>query len=356
MKALARSYVWWPKIDEAIENIARRCKICSMYADKSPKPSLIMWDCPKNAWTRLHVDFFGPLFNKTFLVVEDATSKWLECFIVQNMSSSKTIQILRKLFSQFGLPKEIATDNAQTFMSVEFSSFLESLGIIHKTGAPFHPETNGLAESGVKILKRALIKGYKDHKTDLQLILDTFLFQYRNTPQTTTQECPSKIIFGRSLRTRFDLLLPSTENVVKIKQHKMEKNFKKVRDISFCIGEKVWAQDYRTNADKSRWCQGVVQDILGRRTYVIEVDDGIKWKRHLSQLKKNYVTFQPEHNKTNTTIIPRSTSIDNNSFSSSEDEVVVLSDSDKSDLESDSGTRVLRRRSKIKMPDRLQVS
>ena len=28
MKSLARAYVWWPKLDSDIENLARTCTIC----------------------------------------------------------------------------------------------------------------------------------------------------------------------------------------------------------------------------------------------------------------------------------------------------------------------------------------
>ena len=28
MKALARSFVWWPKIDQDIENVSKSCKLC----------------------------------------------------------------------------------------------------------------------------------------------------------------------------------------------------------------------------------------------------------------------------------------------------------------------------------------
>ncbi|MBV2145458.1 MAG: DDE-type integrase/transposase/recombinase, partial [Wolbachia endosymbiont of Pissodes strobi] len=216
MKAFARSYFWWPHLDEAIEKIAQRCKSCAVFASSPSKPSLVLWDYPDKVWSRLHADFFfffffffGPCCNRYFLVIEDATSKWLECFLVNNLSSQTVINCFRGLFSRFGIPKEVCTDNGTAFCSKDFQEFLEKYGITH-TGAPYHPEANGLAESAVKIMKKSILKANNDGVKDINFILDTFLFQYRNTPHTTTGECPAKLLLGRSLRTKFDLLLPST--------------------------------------------------------------------------------------------------------------------------------------------------
>ncbi|CAI6369881.1 unnamed protein product [Macrosiphum euphorbiae] len=80
MKAIARSYFWWPKLDSDIEDIARRCENCIQIRPAPPRAVLSPWKWPEQPWTRLHVDFLGPYKNKNFLVVIDATSKWLEAF------------------------------------------------------------------------------------------------------------------------------------------------------------------------------------------------------------------------------------------------------------------------------------
>ncbi|KAK9730119.1 Integrase core domain [Popillia japonica] len=127
-----------------------------------PKSNLITWSWPTEPWTRLHIDFFGPCLNKNFIVIEDATSKWIECFEVSSVSSEAAIKVLRELFARFGLPNEICSDNAKAFTSHEFQKFLNNSGIKHLTGAPYHAATNGLAESGVKIMKNAILKGRKE--------------------------------------------------------------------------------------------------------------------------------------------------------------------------------------------------
>lgn len=43
MKSLARSYIWWPGIDEAIEAECRACVTCATHADTPPAHSLCPW-------------------------------------------------------------------------------------------------------------------------------------------------------------------------------------------------------------------------------------------------------------------------------------------------------------------------
>lgn len=82
-----------------------------------------------------------------FLVLIDAHSKWLEVYCVQSASSSNTIDKLRTVLSQFGIPETIVTGNESCFVSDEIQSFLQANGISLTTSAPYHPFSNRLAES-----------------------------------------------------------------------------------------------------------------------------------------------------------------------------------------------------------------
>ena len=55
----------------------------------------------------------------------------------------RTINELRQLFSSFGLPDQLVSDNGPQFVSTEFSEFLRLNGIKHFRSAPYHPATNG---------------------------------------------------------------------------------------------------------------------------------------------------------------------------------------------------------------------
>ena len=156
MKALARSYLWWPRMDSEIETCVKSCKVCQeSRASPSPAP-LHPWQWPKEPWSRLHLDFAGPHMGHMFLVIQDAHSKWLDAHVMSTITSAKTIDVLRVVFATHGLPRKVVTDNGPSFSSSEFKNFMQENGIHHITSAPYHPSTNGLAERGVQTLKRGL--------------------------------------------------------------------------------------------------------------------------------------------------------------------------------------------------------
>lgn len=78
MKKCARSYVWWPGIDKVIEETVRQCRECQATQKSPPKAPIPTWDRPQTPWNTVHVDFAGPLLGRTYLVVVDAYTKWVE--------------------------------------------------------------------------------------------------------------------------------------------------------------------------------------------------------------------------------------------------------------------------------------
>ena len=63
--------------------------------------------------------------GKTFPVLIDAHSKWIEAMCVLSPSFAVVIDELRTLFAKFGLPETIVTDNDSGFVSQEFNSLIK---------------------------------------------------------------------------------------------------------------------------------------------------------------------------------------------------------------------------------------
>lgn len=72
VKALARSYVWWPRINEEIELVAKRCTACQLSQRNPTKATPHPWTPTNNPWERVHIDFCGPVHGRMWLVVIDS--------------------------------------------------------------------------------------------------------------------------------------------------------------------------------------------------------------------------------------------------------------------------------------------
>ena len=151
MKSLARMFVWWPGLDKEIESAVQNCMQCQETQASPAAVPMHPWRWPTRPWSRLHMDYAGPLLGQMFLVIIDAHSKWIKVFPTTSATSSATITMLQSTFARFGLPETIVSDNGSCFVSDQFKSFLSQNGIKHITSAPYHPSSNGLAERAVQI-------------------------------------------------------------------------------------------------------------------------------------------------------------------------------------------------------------
>ncbi|KAL0879410.1 hypothetical protein ABMA27_003165 [Loxostege sticticalis] len=284
-KALARSYVWWPGIDEAVEAECRACSVCAAVADAPPAHAPRSWPWPSRPWSRLHMDFLGPIRGLTYLVIVDSCSKWIEAIHMKKTTAQAVISVLRNLWSKFGLPKQTVSDNGPPFSSSEFQNFLAHNGIEHIFSAPYHPASNGAAENAVKICKRVIKKAFVQNQ-DVDVALNRFLLAYRNTEHPSTGDSPARILQGRSLRMRLDNVKPDRESRVGARQARSEQCAGGAHR-HFAQGAQVWYRDYR-GSDK--WLAGTVSKQLGNTDYCIKSSFGTEIHRHVDQLKQRFTS------------------------------------------------------------------
>lgn len=274
MKALARSHCWWPNISAEIESLAKNCGKCNETRNEPPKAPIHPWEPATKPFERVHVDYAGPLKNTYFLILVDAYSRWPEVLTTKSISSGTTIALCRRIFATYGLPHILVSDNGRQFVSHEFQRFLKENGIFHKQSAPYHPATNGLAERGVQTLKQALRALEGD---DIDREVCKFLLHYRSTPHTITTQSPAKLLFGREINTRLDLLKPKSKEEEGRRANRAENG------REFAVGTRVETRNYTRDA---KWEFGHIKQKLGNLIYVVELDDGRVWKRHLNQIRE----------------------------------------------------------------------
>ena len=123
MKEMARSYIWWPCLDKDIEVTVRNCKPCVNVRNSQSRSPLTPWRWPEKPWHRVHIDY-AEKRGEHFLIAVDAHSRWPEIIHMhKNTTTAATITALRGMFSKYGLPNQICSDNGPQFTSGDFEFF-----------------------------------------------------------------------------------------------------------------------------------------------------------------------------------------------------------------------------------------
>ena len=161
-KALLREKVWFPCMDNMVETKVKACLPCQVVDDYSRFP------------------FVEP---------------------VSSTSASAVIPKLDQLFSTFGAPRVVKSDNGPPFNGEEFAKFACVLGFKHRKVTSFWPRANGEVERFVKTLKKC-IKAAKVEGRNWRKELQAILRNYRTTPHASTGVAPAVLLLKRPVRNK----------------------------------------------------------------------------------------------------------------------------------------------------------
>ena len=124
IKTLARSYVWWLRMDAELESLVKTCTGCQQHQKDLAKSTLHLWEWPEHLWCQLHIHSGHWCFGiRTFLIIVDTHSKWLEV-LKSKIISQATINLLHHVFTTHGHPNIIVSDNSPAFISEQFAAFI----------------------------------------------------------------------------------------------------------------------------------------------------------------------------------------------------------------------------------------
>ena len=183
MKALARSYVWWPNINVQLVELAKACSGCQQNQNmptKAPSVGVGHYTMAKSR-------------HRLCRPISE-----LHVFSGFRCAQQVEVEVLPDLFPRFGIPEQIVSDNGNQFVSEEFQAFVKSKGIHHITSAPYHPATNGLAERKVQTFKQALSSMHQSSRPVNEKVAK-LLIPYGNTPHSTwARNCQNELLEVRT--------------------------------------------------------------------------------------------------------------------------------------------------------------
>ena len=221
----ARTSLWWHGMNSQLimKQFISSCQVCQSFQRNNLKETLMSHSIPDRPWSKIAADLFE-FKGEHYLVLVDYYSDWIEFDKMRDQTATETIALLLKQFSQWGLPDEIVTDCGKNFDSKEFSQFCQRKQITHMKSSPHHHQSNGKAESAVKIAKSILRKTENSALNPYEALLDQ-----HNTPTVDMTTSPAQRFLHRRLKSEIPmkatLLTPEiAETVLKEKAKKTAKS------------------------------------------------------------------------------------------------------------------------------------
>ena len=157
----------------------------SHHTEQSKEP-LLQHKVIAGPWAKVAADLCE-LDNRTLLVITDS------------VTSRSVIKEMKAVFTRYGIPDVLVTDNGPQFAAAEFVVFAKSWMFQHITSSPHYSQSNGKAENAVKMVKRLFTKCKKSGQSEFLVLLD-----WRNTPTEGVGTSPAQRLMGR----RCKILLP----------------------------------------------------------------------------------------------------------------------------------------------------
>ena len=116
---------------------------------------------------------FGYLY---ILLAIDYVSKWVEAIPTMTNDSSVVSRFLvSNIFSRFGIPRAIITDQGTHFCNRTVEALMRKYGVQHHISTPFHHQTNGQAKASNREIKNILEKIVNTKRKDWSLCLNDAL-------------------------------------------------------------------------------------------------------------------------------------------------------------------------------------
>ena len=123
---------------------------------------------------------------------------------------------MKSIFSRYGIPEKVKSDNGLPFNSSEYLQFANEWGFEVSHSSPKYPQSNGEVERAVQTVKR-LLKKEKDK--------EKALLAYRSP--LLCGHSPAELLMGRKIRTTVPvfhtLLTPKWPNLVRLEEQEAQR-------------------------------------------------------------------------------------------------------------------------------------
>ena len=162
----------------------------------------------------------------------DHFTKWCEAFPTRDQRVSNVVDsLVTRVFSRFGLPMIIHSDQRRNFESNLIQEVSRLMGIHKSRTTAYHRQCDGLVQRKNRTIQGILSTFVSEHPGDWDNWVSLAVYAYNTSTHESTGYSPYEMVFGRDARTplEVDLGLTLKKPLQPVRLCKVSQNF-----ITFC--------------------------------------------------------------------------------------------------------------------------
>ena len=114
-------------------------------------------------WTKLATDLFH-FEGVSYLWIVHYTSRFPVVCKLSSMTRQHVANHCKQVFSEYGWPETLISDNGPCYTAYAFTCVMNVYHLNHITSSPHYPQSNGLVEKYVQIVKSLFYKAKEEGK------------------------------------------------------------------------------------------------------------------------------------------------------------------------------------------------
>ena len=242
-------------------------------------------EVPLYPWTKLATDIFH-FEGASYLLVLDYTSRFPVVHKLTSMTGQHIATQCKLIFSENEWPETLISDNGPCYTAEVFTNLMREYNVNHITSSPRYPESNGLAEKYVQIVKNLFYKAKEEGKD-----LFKCLMVYCNIPLSHSLQSSMQILPSRSARS--DLSLSNTARKqlgldCEDLRNKYKNEHLPLHDLH--LDQEVMYQ----GSTSKYWYPATIARLCKKpRSYIITTKEGVQYRKTQAHLKP----YQPQGKK-----------------------------------------------------------
>lgn len=297
LKRIQESF-FWPSMAVDVKRFVERCQTCKETKDVNTnlRPEMGKQFKVDRPFQHVYIDFLGPYprtkqGNCVIFIILDQFTKFPLVKALPKATTANVVKYLHEVFSIFGVPESLLSDNGTQFTSKDFENFMKDLGIRHcKTGF-YAPQSNASERVNRTIITS--IRAYIGEKhTNWDVNLPEIMTAIRSSFHTAIKTTPYQALFSQNmiihgaayrLLKKLDALkgedvqAGSTQVKSQLIREKIRKNLEKAhenyvkqyntraKERKFEVGQEVYRRNFVLSKAADQKCKKFARKFLKSR-------------------------------------------------------------------------------------------